>query len=147
MQGISTIRSAVSVRQDAPSSGGLGWLLIGSAVWLLLATTALVLLVTWNGIRCPWLVAMYFAATVVGSIIAFTAYGIDKRRAVKGTWRISEKTLHWMAALGGWPGAMIARRVFRHKTQKLRFRVISWGIIAVHVPIALYSLLQVTIGG
>ncbi len=127
--------------------GASGWFMIGAVVWWVLATVLLLLLVMWGGIRCPWFVALYFAATVLVSIAAFVAYGLDKHYAQANKWRISEKTLQWLAALGGWPGGLVAQQVFRHKTQKLRFRVVFWLIVALHVPLTLYSLLQVTVGG
>lgn len=60
------------------------------------------------------------------SLVLFGMYGLDKAAARKGTWRISEATLHMVALAGGWPGALIAQRIFRHKTQKQPFRTIFW---------------------
>lgn len=57
---------------------------------------------------------------------AFLMYGADKSAAEQGRWRTSESTLHTIALLGGWPGALVARRVFRHKTIKQPFRTIFW---------------------
>ena len=53
-------------------------------------------------------------------------YGADKAAAEQGRWRTSESTLHTIALMGGWPGALVARRVFRHKTTKQPFRIIFW---------------------
>lgn len=55
------------------------------------------------------------------SLMAFTAFGIDKALAVTGRGRIAESTLLWLAALGGTPGAYAARALFRHKTRKQPF--------------------------
>lgn len=60
---------------------------------------------------------------------AFVMYGVDKSAAVQGTWRTSESTLHAIALLGGWPGALVARQIFRHKTTKQPFRTIFWGTV------------------
>jgi uncharacterized membrane protein YsdA (DUF1294 family) len=49
-------------------------------------------------------------------------YAADKSAAEQGRWRTSESTLHAVALVGGWPGALVARRVFRHKTRKQPFR-------------------------
>jgi uncharacterized membrane protein YsdA (DUF1294 family) len=67
------------------------------------------------------------------SLTSFALYGVDKRRAAKGTWRVSERTLQFAALLGGWPGAWAGQNVFRHKTQKLGFRVTLLLITAAHV--------------
>ena len=58
--------------------------------------------------------------------VAFLMYGADKSAAEQGRWRTSESTLHTIALAGGWPGALVARRVFRHKTTKQPFRTIFW---------------------
>ncbi len=58
--------------------------------------------------------------------VAFLMYGADKSAAEQGRWRTSESTLHTIALMGGWPGALVARRVFRHKTTKQPFRTILW---------------------
>ena len=72
-----------------------------------------------------WVVAGY----VLFSVVAFGMYGADKSAAVRGAWRTSESTLHAIALLGGWPGALVARQVFRHKTTKQPFRTILWGTV------------------
>ena len=56
------------------------------------------------------------------SAVSFCAYGIDKWKARSGRWRIPERTLLTIDALGGWPGGLIGQRVFRHKTQKGSYR-------------------------
>jgi uncharacterized membrane protein YsdA (DUF1294 family) len=67
------------------------------------------------------------------SLTTFAAYGIDKRRAIKGKWRIKEATLHLLALLGGVPGALLGARAFRHKTRKARFRVVTFAILILHL--------------
>lgn len=66
------------------------------------------------------------------STIAFLLYWLDKLRARHGQWRVAETTLHLVAALGGWPGAFLAQRHFRHKTAKLRFQLLFWLIVTLH---------------
>lgn len=63
------------------------------------------------------------------NVIAFAAYGIDKWKAKHGKWRISEMTLILLAFIGGALGALFGMKVFRHKTQHWKFRVL--------VPLAL----------
>lgn len=76
-----------------------------------------------------WIVAVYGLM----SIVTFAAYGIDKRRARRGQWRIRERTLHVLALCCGWPGALAGQALFRHKRQKLGFMVVFGVIVAVHV--------------
>ena len=56
------------------------------------------------------------------NIIAFSMYGIDKRRARQGQWRIPEKTLLAIAVVGGSVGAFAGMHIFHHKTKHWYFR-------------------------
>tara|TARA_R110001632_G_scaffold8686_9_gene34485 strand:+ start:7668 stop:8114 length:447 start_codon:yes stop_codon:yes gene_type:complete len=71
----------------------------------------------------PLMLALLYVLLSLG---AYVFYKKDKAAAIKGTWRVPEKTLHLLALLGGWPGAIIAQQRLRHKTQKVSFRVIFW---------------------
>jgi uncharacterized membrane protein YsdA (DUF1294 family)/cold shock CspA family protein len=71
------------------------------------------------------LFALYFSA----SIAAFIAYAWDKSAARGGRWRTSESTLHLLGLLGGWPGALVARHIFRHKSKKQSFIIAFWGTV------------------
>ncbi|MCD7740714.1 MAG: DUF1294 domain-containing protein [Ruminococcus sp.] len=51
-------------------------------------------------------------------------YGVDKRRAQRNKWRISEFTLIIFSLLGGSIGALIGMKAFHHKTKKLKFKVL-----------------------
>jgi uncharacterized membrane protein YsdA (DUF1294 family) len=75
------------------------------------------------------------------SAFAFFSYRSDKRSAEAGEWRVPEATLHFLELVGGWPGAFLAQRVFRHKTSKLSFQVVFWAIVLLHQFVALDSLL------
>ena len=63
------------------------------------------------------------------SVVGFAMYRNDKLAAERGAWRTPEANLHAIALLGGWPGALVARRIFRHKTTKEPFRTIFWGTV------------------
>ena len=76
---------------------------------------------------------------LVMSAFAFFAYRTDKRRAEAGRWRIPETTLHFAELLGGWPGAFLAQRKFRHKTAKTSFQVVFWAIVLAHEFVAVES--------
>ena len=72
---------------------------------------------------------------LLSSLVSFILYGFDKRRARRDGQRVPEKRLHVLALLGGWPGAMLGQRLFRHKTVKTRFRIVFWLTVACHVVI------------
>lgn len=66
----------------------------------------------------------YIGLTVAAwNMITFIIYGLDKRRAVRKKWRISENTLLLCAALMGGLGALLGMGVFHHKTKHLKFRI------------------------
>ncbi len=67
------------------------------------------------------------------SLIAIVAYYFDKRAARLGRPRTPEATLHVLELLGGWPGALLAQRLIRHKNAKVGYQVVFWLIVAVHV--------------
>jgi len=69
---------------------------------------------------------------IVASAITFGVYAVDKSAARRGTWRTPESTLHLLSVVGGWPGALIAQRVLRHKSQKGSFRALFWATVAVN---------------
>ena len=61
------------------------------------------------------------------NLLAFCLMGIDKRRAVRGRWRIPERTLLLCCACFGALGGLLAMHVFHHKTRHARF---AWGVPA-----------------
>ena len=69
---------------------------------------------------------LWYLAAV--NVVTFTVYGIDKRKARRGAWRIPEKTLFLLPLLGGSVGALLGMKVFRHKTKHWYF---VWGIPAI----------------
>jgi uncharacterized membrane protein YsdA (DUF1294 family) len=73
------------------------------------------------------------ACFLVVSLMAFVIYYRDKRAAVTGAWRTPESTLHMLALMCGWPGAVIAQQTLRHKTQKKSFRTVFWLTVTINV--------------
>ena len=73
------------------------------------------------------------AAYLAASLVAFLAYAIDKSAARRGAWRTSEGTLHLLAVVGGWPGALLAQQLLRHKSTKAEFRTVFWGTVLLNV--------------
>ena len=70
--------------------------------------------------------AIYLIIVVAMSLASFLVYGLDKGRAATGGRRIPERTLHLIAFLGGWPGALLGQQQYRHKTKKVSFRIVFW---------------------
>ncbi|SFL23386.1 Uncharacterized membrane protein YsdA, DUF1294 family [Lachnospiraceae bacterium KH1T2] len=69
------------------------------------------------------------------NIIAFTMYGLDKRKAKRHVWRTPEATLIGVAAIGGSIGALCGMQFFHHKTKHLKFRISLPLILIVHIVI------------
>lgn len=67
------------------------------------------------------------------SAVTFIAYALDKSAAQKGEWRTSEQTLHLLSLAGGWPGALLAQQVLRHKSSKQEFRSVFWFTVGLNV--------------
>ncbi len=60
---------------------------------------------------------------IIINIISFIVIGIDKRKAIKNKWRISEISLLVIAVIGGSLGSILGMKVFRHKTNKTKFNI------------------------
>lgn len=78
-----------------------------------------------------------YLATI--NLIAVSVYFLDKLAAASGhtKHRAPETSLHILGLLGGWPGALIARHVFRHKTRKQPFVFVFWLVAAINVAATL----------
>lgn len=101
--------------------------LLGQAVGALCLIIHFLFFFGWIRLQGP------VAAYLVMSIITFGFFLADKRRAERTQWRLTDTSLHVLEGLGGWPGALIAQAVLRHKTRKPSFQKILWAIVAIHV--------------
>ena len=72
------------------------------------------------------------------NITSFLLYGIDKYKAKKGRWRISEATLLLMAVIGGSIGAWAGMRLWHHKTMHKKFKYGIPVIIIMQIALATY---------
>ncbi|UWP58773.1 DUF1294 domain-containing protein [Ruminococcus gauvreauii] len=66
------------------------------------------------------------------NLITLFAYGMDKRRARLGKWRVKERTLLLLAVIGGSAGALLGIYGFRHKTKHKKFTLLIPVLLACH---------------
>ena len=93
---------------------------------LLMTYLQLLLFPTWD-VVFAWLIAI--------NVVTFVAFGYDKAVAPKGATRVPEAILLALTLLGGSVGAVIARPLFRHKTQKVSFRLIFWPCVIMSIAL------------
>ncbi|MCV6609234.1 MAG: cold shock and DUF1294 domain-containing protein [Amphritea sp.] len=84
--------------------------------------------------------ALFLVLYLVFSLLAFLMYALDKSAARKGGWRTQESTLHLVALIGGWPGALFAQQKLRHKSKKQSFRFVFWVTVGVNFGFFLWLL-------
>lgn len=65
---------------------------------------------------------LFIAYIIIVNIVGFVLMGVDKKRAIRGAWRIPEATLFGVALLGGALGCTLGMRYFRHKTKHWYFK-------------------------
>jgi len=85
----------------------------------------------WLG-KIPAFVIGFYGAM---SVFAYCLYWRDKMAAQRGDWRTSEKALHFAAVFGGWPGALVAQDVFRHKSSKASFQIEFWSTVVINCAV------------
>lgn len=76
-----------------------------------------------------WTVPVFYAAV---NLLLFIAYWRDKESARKAAQRTPEIHLHVLALIGGWSGALLAQRMFRHKSSKRSFQQTYWATVVFH---------------
>ena len=84
-------------------------------------------LAVYTAVAVLWILPLWVAGLYAAlSVVTFITYAADKAAASSGTWRTSENTLHMLALGGGWPGALLAQQILRHKSTKQSFRQVFW---------------------
>ena len=78
----------------------------------------------------PYIISLGYLAL---SIVTFIAYALDKSAARNDGWRTQESTLHLLALIGGWPGAIYAQQKLRHKSVKAEFRRVFWVTVFMNI--------------
>ena len=72
-------------------------------------------------------------------------YGIDKLKAKRSKWRISEATLLWMAVIGGSIGAWLGIKIWHHKTMHKKFKYGVPAIIILQIAAIVYIIVKLEI--
>ena len=79
---------------------------------------------------------------VIVNIVGFAMMGIDKKRAIRGAWRISEASLFLVALIGGSIGSILGMKTFRHKTKHWYFKYGMPAILILQLVLLSYFLIQ-----
>jgi len=108
---------------EPPASRG-----IGTLVWIPIFVMLYIV------VGMLWQPPLVLALIYVGaSVVTYCVYAIDKSAARQGASRTPETTLHLLAVAGGWPGALLAQQILRHKSAKCEFRVVFWCTVILNV--------------
>lgn len=132
-QGKKRARNVELMRSEWPGAEGVGR---NSPAQRGAATLFIIpaFLVVYFAASLLWEPPLWFALIyLIASAITFLAYSNDKSCAQRGEWRISENTLHMLSIAGGWPGALLAQQLLRHKSAKAEFRLVFWATVAMNV--------------
>ena len=81
---------------------------------------------------------IYLAAV---NVVTFFMYGIDKLKAKRSKWRISEAALLWMAVIGGSIGAWLGIKIWHHKTMHKKFKYGVPAIIILQIAAIVYIIM------
>ena len=82
----------------------------------------------------------YLYLVGIMSFITIIIYAIDKIKAVRGSWRISEVTLLLFSFFFGALGGLFSMYIIRHKNRKIKFIILNWLFFIIHSTIAIYLL-------
>jgi uncharacterized membrane protein YsdA (DUF1294 family)/cold shock CspA family protein len=122
-------RAARTHRNDSPAHWGAATLFAITAFIFLFAVLAF-----W------WRIPLVYAAVyLAASLVTFIAYAVDKSAAQSNRWRTPESTLHVLAIVCGWPGALLAQQFLRHKSSKRKFRAVFWVTVVINVVAFIFA--------
>jgi uncharacterized membrane protein YsdA (DUF1294 family)/cold shock CspA family protein len=111
------------------ASTSKGWETSSIVALAFFGVSYLVLTLVW---KLPLLVG---AAYLGMSIVCAGFYWHDKVSARRGEWRTSEGALILMGTMCGWPGAIVAQQLLRHKTTKQSFRTMHWFSVGLNLTV------------
>lgn len=72
-------------------------------------------------------------AILLLSFITYASYAKDKKASAQRQWRVPENNLHFLALIGGWPGALVAQHHLRHKSSKTAFKVVFYITVILNI--------------
>jgi uncharacterized membrane protein YsdA (DUF1294 family) len=107
------------------------------------SAATLLALVVWALVTILSLVAglpLFVAWLVGGSVATLLLYGVDKRQARRGGWRVPERILYGLALAGGVAGAWAGMFLFRHKTRHVTFYVVNGVATVLYAALAWWLL-------
>ena len=82
-----------------------------------------------------------FVYLVIVNIVGFVMMGIDKKKAIRGAWRIPEASLFLVALIGGSIGSILGMQTFRHKTKHWYFKYGMPAILILQVAVVAFLFL------
>lgn len=85
---------------------------------------------------------IYISYIIIMSVISFVIYKVDKVKAENKKWRIKESTLLGFGFFGGAAGALIAMKMFRHKTKHWYFWAINIFGLILHIGLATFIIFK-----
>lgn len=87
-----------------------------------------------------WYFLLYL---LIINLLSFLMFYIDKRKAIKDKWRIKESSLHLVSFAGGVYGSIAAMLLFHHKTQKIKFCLITALALIVNIALIVGAIMYV----
>lgn len=64
---------------------------------------------------------LFYMYILLINVITFGVFALDKKKAKKKQWRVPESTLLLLSLIGGSLGGLLAMKIVKHKTQKIKF--------------------------
>jgi uncharacterized membrane protein YsdA (DUF1294 family)/cold shock CspA family protein len=107
------------------------------ANWGSISFAALFLVFVLGAVIAGRLPSAVLALYLGASAVAFIMYARDKSAAQNSRWRTEENTLHFLGLIGGWPGALLAQKVLRHKSKKQSFQIVFWITVVLNCGVLL----------
>jgi uncharacterized membrane protein YsdA (DUF1294 family) len=87
-----------------------------------------------------WIIIGYI---IIINVYGFLIMGIDKQRAIRGAWRISERSLFLTAIVGGSIGTIAGMKYFRHKTKHWYFKYGMPAILLIQIILVIIVLYEI----